>query len=126
MSELTGKNVLITGALGTIGQAMVARYAEEGANVIALDRPDAQDPQGVLDGIAKGVRYVGCDLNDLAAVETRATTLADELGGIDVLVNNAALVIFKPHEEFTIEEYEDQVRSTRRRSSSSRESARDK
>jgi NAD(P)-dependent dehydrogenase (short-subunit alcohol dehydrogenase family) len=110
MSELAGKNVLITGALGTIGQAMVARYAEEGANVIALDRPDAQDPQGILDGIAKGVRYVGCDLNDLTVLESSATTLADELGGIDVLVNNAALVIFKPHEEFTIEEYEDQVR----------------
>jgi NAD(P)-dependent dehydrogenase (short-subunit alcohol dehydrogenase family) len=110
MSELAGKNVLITGALGTIGQAMVARFAEEGANVIALDRPDAQDPQCILDGIAKGVRYVGCDLNDLTALESSATTLADELGGIDVLVNNAALVIFKPHEEFTIEEYEDQVR----------------
>ena len=75
MSELTGKNVLITGALGTIGQALVARYAEEGANVIALDRPDAQDPQKVLDGIAEGVRYVGCDLNDLVDLESKATTL---------------------------------------------------
>ena len=36
--------------------------------------------------------------------------MANEVGGIDVLVNNAALVIFKPHEEFTIAEYEDQVR----------------
>ena len=42
--ELNGKNVLVTGALGTIGQALVARYAEEGANVIALDRPDAPNP----------------------------------------------------------------------------------
>ena len=110
MPELIGKNVLITGALGTIGQALVARYAEEGAAVIALDRPDAAHPQETLDAVAKGVRYVGCDLNDLADVESRATTLANEVGGIDVLVNNAALVIFKPHEEFTIAEYEDQVR----------------
>ena len=101
MPELTGKNVLITGALGTIGQALVARYAEEGANVIALDRPDAPNPQEVLDGIAEGVRYFGCDLNDLEGLESEATALADEVGGIDVLVNNAALVIFKPHEEFT-------------------------
>jgi NAD(P)-dependent dehydrogenase (short-subunit alcohol dehydrogenase family) len=108
--ELIGKNVLITGALGTIGQALVARYAEEGASVIALDRPDAASPQKTLDAVAEGVRYVGCDLNDLADVESRATTLANEVGGIDVLVNNAALVIFKPHEEFTIAEYEDQVR----------------
>ncbi|MFP3526375.1 SDR family NAD(P)-dependent oxidoreductase, partial [Pantoea sp. SIMBA_072] len=32
------------------------------------------------------------------------------VGGIDVLVNNAALVIMKPFEQFSIEEYEDQVR----------------
>ncbi len=70
MPELTGKNVLITGALGTIGQALVARYAEEGAYVIALDRPDAPNPQETLDAVAEGVRYVGCDLNDLA--ESRA------------------------------------------------------
>ncbi|WP_327725631.1 SDR family oxidoreductase [Streptomyces europaeiscabiei] len=108
--ELSGKNVLITGALGTIGQALVARYAEEGANIIALDRPDAPDPQKVLDGIAQGVRYFGCDLNDLAGLEANAATLVDDVGGIDVLVNNAALVIFKQHDEFTIQEYEDQVR----------------
>ena len=110
MAQLTGKNVLITGALGTIGQAMVARYAEEGANIIALDHPDAPDPQALLDGIAKGVRYLPCDLNNLAEVETKVTALADEIGGIDVLVNNAALVIFKQHDQFTIQEYEDQIR----------------
>jgi NAD(P)-dependent dehydrogenase (short-subunit alcohol dehydrogenase family) len=110
MSDLAGKNVLVTGALGTIGQALVAGYAAEGARVIALDRPDADNPQKVLDAVAPDVRYVGCDLNDLEGLERRATELADEVGGIDVLVNNAALVIFKPHAEFTIAEYEDQVR----------------
>src|SRR4051794_13060315 len=110
MADLTGKNVLVTGALGTIGQALVARYAEEGAHVIALDRPDAAEPQATLDAIAGGVRYVGCDLNDLAELERSATALAEEVGGVDVLVNNAALVIFKRYDEFTIAEYEDQVR----------------
>ena len=110
MSDLTGKNVLITGALGTIGQALVARYAEEGAQVIALDHPDAPEPQKVLDAIAPGIRFVACDLNDLEAVESQALDLAEEVGGIDVLVNNAALVIFKQHDEFSIQEYEDQVR----------------
>jgi NAD(P)-dependent dehydrogenase (short-subunit alcohol dehydrogenase family) len=110
MPELAGKNVLITGALGTIGQALVEAYAAEGANVIALDRPDAPDAQKTLDGVASGVRFFGCDLNDLGELERRAIELADEVGGIDVLVNNAALVIFKQHDEFTIAEYEDQVR----------------
>jgi len=110
VGTLTDQNVLITGALGTIGQALVARYIEEGANVIALDRPDAPDAQNILDGIAEGIRFFGCDLNDLAELERAVAELTSEIGGVDVLVNNAALVIFKPHTDFSIEEYEDQVR----------------
>ena len=110
MPQLTGKTVLITGALGTVGCAMVARYAAEGARVIALDRPDAQGAQAKLDGITPNVRYFGCDLNDLAATEAAVAKLADEVGGIDILVNNAAYVVNKGHEEFSIAEYEDEVR----------------
>ena len=110
MPQLTGKTVLITGALGTVGRAMVARYAKEGARVIALDRPDAPDAQATLDGITPGVRYFGCDLNDLAGTEAAVAGLADEVGGIDILVNNAAYVVNKGHEEFSIQEYEDEVR----------------
>ncbi len=110
MKQLDGKNVLITGALGTIGRAMVARYAQEGARVIALDRPGMADAQATLDAIAPGVRYFGCDLNQLAETEAAVSALAAEVGGIDVLVNNAALVIMKSFDKFTIEEYEDQVR----------------
>ncbi|MEI6797820.1 MAG: hypothetical protein WCO04_01210 [Pseudomonadota bacterium] len=54
MPQFTGKTLLLTGALGTVGRAMVARYAEEGAKIIALDRPDAENPQALLDGIVKG------------------------------------------------------------------------
>ncbi len=110
MPQFTGKNVLLTGALGTVGRAMVARYAEEGATIIALDRPDAENPQALLDGIVKGVRYFGCDLNDLAGTEKAVTALAEDVGGIDILINNAAYVVNKPHEEFSIAEYEDEVR----------------
>ena len=110
MPQFTGKNLLLTGALGTVGRAMVARYAEEGATIIALDRPDAENPQALLDGIVRGVRYFGCDLNDLAGTEKAVTALAEEVGGIDILINNAAYVVNKPHEDFSIAEYEDEVR----------------
>lgn len=110
MPQFTGKTLLLTGALGTVGRAMVARYAEEGAQIIALDRPDAVNPQALLDTIAPGVRYFGCDLNDLAGTEKSVTALAEEVGGIDILINNAAYVVNKPHEDFSIAEYEDEVR----------------
>ena len=110
MPQFTGKTLLLTGALGTVGRAMVALYAKEGATIIALDRPDAENPQALLDGIVKGVRYFGCDLNDLAGTEKAVTALAEEVGGIDSLINNAAYVVNKPHEDFSIAEYEDEVR----------------
>ena len=110
MALLSGKKVLITGALGTLGQALVARYSEEGAIVYAWDRPDAPNPQVTLDKIAKGVNYVGCDLNDMATTEATSMALADKVGGFDILVNNAAYVTNKPHEDFSIAHYEEEIR----------------
>ena len=110
MRFLAGKTALITGALGTIGQALVSRYCEEGATVVASDRPDMENVEARLAKLGDGVRYFGCDLNDLAGTEKAVTALADEVGGIDILVNNAAFVVNKPHEEFSIDEYEEEVR----------------
>src|SRR5690349_322566 len=106
MGALTGKTVLITGALGTIGKALVMRYYEEGAMVIASDRPDMENADEILSTLGDGLRYFGTDLNDLAGAEKAVSELAEEVGGVDVLVNNAAYVVNKPHEEFSIEEYE--------------------
>jgi len=110
MGLLSDKTVLITGALGTIGRAMVARYCEEGAKVIASDRPHAENSKELVASLGETVRYFGCDLNDLPGTERAVAAVAGEVGGIDVLVNNAAYVTNKPHEEFSIEEYEDHVR----------------
>jgi NAD(P)-dependent dehydrogenase (short-subunit alcohol dehydrogenase family) len=110
MGVLTGKTVLITGALGTIGKALVMRYYEEGAVVIASDRPNMENADEILSTLGDGLRYFGTDLNDLAGTEKAVIELADEVGGVDVLVNNAAYVVNKPHEEFSIEEYENEIR----------------
>ncbi|MEN9896316.1 MAG: 3-ketoacyl-ACP reductase [Pseudomonadota bacterium] len=110
MTQMTGKNVLITGALGTLGTALVSRYAAEGATVFAWDRPDAADGQARVDALGVSITFVGCDLNDLATTEATALALADKVGGIDILVNNAAYVTNKPHEDFSIAHYEDEIR----------------
>jgi NAD(P)-dependent dehydrogenase (short-subunit alcohol dehydrogenase family) len=107
MELLAGKTALITGALGTIGQALVARFASEGATVIAADRPDVEAPEASLPA---GVRYFGCNLNDLSGTEAAVGALASEYGGIDILISNAATVINQRHELFTIERYEEEMR----------------
>jgi NAD(P)-dependent dehydrogenase (short-subunit alcohol dehydrogenase family) len=110
MGLLTGKTALITGALGTIGKALVMRYCQEGARVVASDRPDMQNVDDILRPLGSGIRYFGADLSDLPGVEKAVIELAEDLGGVDILVNNAAFVVNKPHEEFSIQEYEAEIR----------------
>jgi NAD(P)-dependent dehydrogenase (short-subunit alcohol dehydrogenase family) len=114
MGTLTGKTALLTGGLGSLGRAQGAALLRAGASLILWDRPDRQDGPGFASELqartGRACTYVGCDLNDLAAAEARGRELAAEHGGIDILINNAALIINRPFEEFSLQEYEDQIR----------------
>lgn len=110
MGILDGRRALITGGLGTIGRAMATRFSEEGGQVVVLDRPGSDDGPARAAALGANVEFFGCDLNDLSSAQAAVRSLADENGGFDILINNAALIINKPHEEFSLEEYEDQIR----------------
>lgn len=110
MGDLTGKTVLLTGGLGTLGQAQTTKLAAEGARVIVLDRPSSENGEARAGKLGEDVSFFGCDLNALAEAEQAVADHAEKSGGIDILINNAALIINKPHEDFSLEEYEDQMR----------------
>jgi NAD(P)-dependent dehydrogenase (short-subunit alcohol dehydrogenase family) len=110
MANLNGKTVLLTGGLGTLGRAQATKLAAEGARVVVLDRPESEDADNRAAVLGDGVSFFGCDLNDLASTEKAVGELAGDVGGFDILINNAALIINKPHEDFTLTEYEDQIR----------------
>jgi NAD(P)-dependent dehydrogenase (short-subunit alcohol dehydrogenase family) len=107
--NLAGKSVLLTGALGSLGRAQAKRLGEAGARLFLLDRPDHDNAAAFTTGIPDA-RYVGQDLGDLAASQRRVEDLVNESGAIDVLINNAALIINKPFEAFSLQEYEEQLR----------------
>lgn len=110
MGTLDNRTVLLTGGLGTLGRAQAGKLATQGARVIVLDRPDAEDGPALAAALGDRVDFFGFDLNDLSGAETAVAKLARDAGGVDILINNAALIINKPHEEFSLEEYEDQIR----------------
>lgn len=114
MTELKGKTALLTGALGTLGRAQAHRLAEAGVRLLLLDRPGMAQGEAFAAEVARAsgatAIYIGQDLNDLAGTEAVGRQLADEHRGIDILINNAALIINKPFEQFSIAEYEDQIR----------------
>jgi short-subunit dehydrogenase len=91
--NLRGKHVLVTGASGGIGAALAEGFAKRGATVgICARRADRLDE--VLERCrahAPESRAWTVDLADLAGLEAFAHKASSELGGIDVLVNNAGI-----------------------------------
>lgn len=110
MTVLSNKTVLLTGGLGTLGRAQATKFASEGAKVVVLDRPDSENADARAAELGSNVSFFGCDLNDLAGAESTVRKLAEDVDGFDILINNAALIINKPNEDFTLQEYEDQIR----------------
>lgn len=92
-SRFAGTRVIVTGAASGIGRVTAARFAAEGASVAVADR-DAEGVARVVSEIeAAGGRALGC-LADVAVTEqvnAMAARAAEALGGVDVLVNNAAV-----------------------------------
>jgi 2-dehydro-3-deoxy-L-rhamnonate dehydrogenase (NAD+) len=82
------KIMVVTGAAGGMGRAIVARLVDDGHQVVGLDL-DAAGLQGMTDEY--GARFVGipADLTDAAAVAEAFEAIARQFGGVDGLVNNA-------------------------------------
>ena len=107
---LAGRSVLITAAAGTgIGFATARRCAEEGARVMLSDIHERRLGEAV-DELEKqtGVRPPSrlCNVTDEAQVRALIDAAVDELGGIDVLVNNAGLGGTVPIAEMKDEEWD--------------------
>jgi NAD(P)-dependent dehydrogenase (short-subunit alcohol dehydrogenase family) len=111
---LSGKTVLLTGALGSLGRAQATALTMAGAALVLLDRPDAAQGHEFAASLAKQsdtkVDYIGQDLNDLEASLRRVEALVAEHGPIDILINNAALIVNKPFDDFSMPEFENQMR----------------
>ncbi|HKH87382.1 MAG TPA: SDR family oxidoreductase [Acidimicrobiales bacterium] len=86
---LEGKSVVITAAAGTgIGSATARRCIEEGARVLLSDAHERRLGETARE---LGVPAVVCDVTDQTSVERLFSAAAQELGSVDVLVNNAGL-----------------------------------
>jgi 3-hydroxybutyrate dehydrogenase len=96
---LSGRKALVTGAASGIGAAVVERYLEGGATVVAVDR-DAAGLTSMSERLGTSVlTTVVADLSDLDA-------LADLPVDIDILVNNAGVQHVAPVHEFPLDRFE--------------------
>ncbi|WP_404366702.1 SDR family oxidoreductase [Sphingomonas sp. MMS24-J45] len=92
--RLQGRKALITGGDSGIGRAAAIAFAREGAHVainyFPTEEPDAQDLAKVLRGEGRKIVLLPGDLTDTKFCQGLVDKAASALGGLDILVNNAA------------------------------------
>jgi NAD(P)-dependent dehydrogenase (short-subunit alcohol dehydrogenase family) len=102
--RFTGQVAIVTGAAGGIGAAIAGRLSREGAAVVIADLHGdaAEAAAGTIAQSSGGAAAgVACDVGDEAQVENCVKAALDRFGRIDVIVNNAGLMTFKPLSEWT-------------------------
>ena len=102
MTRLAGKRALITGAARGIGAAFAEAYIREGAEVMIgdIDIDRARDTAARI-----GAHAVRMDVTDQDSIDTAVAETVAQFGGIDILINNAALFTAAPITEITREDY---------------------
>jgi NAD(P)-dependent dehydrogenase (short-subunit alcohol dehydrogenase family) len=89
--RLKEKNILVTGSGRGFGQSMAVAYATEGAHVISTARTitELQNTEHYIGAISGKVSTFPCDLTDDTSI-LALVNMVEALGGLDVLINNAA------------------------------------
>jgi NAD(P)-dependent dehydrogenase (short-subunit alcohol dehydrogenase family) len=107
--SIAGRTVLYTGAAGGLGLPTTLRLLAAGARVVAVDN-DALKTAALAAAVSKDVvsrlTVAQIDLADLASLKGRLERLAEEAGGFDIVVNNAAIYPSKPFEAFSVEDHQ--------------------
>ncbi|MCZ4094584.1 SDR family oxidoreductase [Sinorhizobium psoraleae] len=108
--RLKGKKAIITGGDSGIGRAVAIAYAREGADVLISylsEHEDAQATKALVEEAGRKAVLVAGDIQSSDHCRHIVDTAVEELGGIDILVNNAAhQAAFKAIEDITDEEWE--------------------
>jgi NAD(P)-dependent dehydrogenase (short-subunit alcohol dehydrogenase family) len=110
--ELDGKVALVTGGARDVGREIVLGLAAEGASVVVNYHGSKTAAQEVVGEIqAKGGRAmaIGCDISDRKAVGEMVAQTVAEFGGLNILVNNAGLVIRKRFADSNPDEWRRQI-----------------
>lgn len=112
MESLNGKTAVITGAGKGIGRALAIALAAEGVNLGLISRTD-KDLRNLADELKSHhikVSVASADVSDMNAVNTAIDTIKNELGAIDILINNAGIARFGKFLDLEPADWEDQIK----------------
>jgi NAD(P)-dependent dehydrogenase (short-subunit alcohol dehydrogenase family) len=108
MGRLTDKVAILTGSASGIGRATATLFSREGARVAILDRnaPAARETAQDLRRAHAEAQAWEVDLADGESAEAVVSKVAEQMGRIDVLVNNAATYVLRSFDEMTRDEWQ--------------------
>lgn len=102
--RLEGKVAIVTGAASGIGAATARLMAQEGAWVLLTDVQD-EAGEAIAREIGKAAKFVHHDVAQEADWQVVMQTAVQDLGGLDVLVNNAGVLVYGTIESATVEDF---------------------
>ena len=99
--KLKDRVALVTGGAGGLGQAIALRMAGEGANVVICDinEQTLETTRAMLEDLGAQCLALRCDVSSSAEVNAMFEQIDARFGTLHILVNNAALVPDKPHDD---------------------------
>ncbi|AUD07378.1 SDR family NAD(P)-dependent oxidoreductase [Spirosoma pollinicola] len=105
--DFSGKTVLITGGSRGLGLELARLLAEEGANlaICARDADELDRAETELNEFGISVYTEVCDVTNKVQVEHFAENVRQALGPVDVLINNAGIIIVTPYEHATEDDF---------------------
>src|SRR5438045_4061012 len=89
VARLAGKIAIVTGAASGIGAASAKLFAEEGAQVLAVDRPESAIEQAHVGNNA--IAVLACDITDDDSPKKIVAAALEKFGALDILFNNAGV-----------------------------------
>ena len=105
--KLDGKIAIVTGGCRGLGQAIAVGLAEAGADVALVDILDMADTKARIEAMGRRCIAIEADLSKKEAAEAIAAQTVEQLGGIDILFNNAGIIRRAPFTEFTEKDWDD-------------------
>ncbi len=108
MPRLAGKAAIVTGAASGIGRATAKLFAAEGARVAILDRngPAARETENEIRSAGSEAWSFEVDLSAGADAEKAIAEAASRLGGVNIMVNNAATYVVRSFDQMTQKEWQ--------------------